>query len=343
MAAPSLFIEPCHPDDERRDAWIENAACALSPVATVRDSGIATLLDMGFQVLHGPGPAPPGQPHSPTPRAGPLLALTSATLVLGAVMLNARPGWGGPICGEMTAKGTPCGNPKASCPIDHRGVERRHGRGFRNPVRRSKHRRKLKGMRAVGKASNQNLPEGQPAQALRAAVSLDKASLLHAPSCEASHPLVDPDALAHIARVKKGFTVDPRGVGDRSRDPKSGVCVTLDNTALKWDVSSLGTAFDPQSGEPRQELLRHIGLWLQDCDVALRSGNCWIGGWHNPQTGEMELNLTTVFRAEHRNEARAFGHLQGQVAVYDLDVAAYDRNAAAIKVGSGGETPWSPP
>ena len=122
----------------------------------------------------------------------------------------------------------------------------------------------------------------------------------------------------------------------------SGVCVTFDNTALRWDTSALGAAFDP-AGKPHPELTDRIGAWLDDCQPALRGGNCWIGGWYNPANGKMELNLTAVFRSEHREAAEQFGRFQGQVAVYDLDIAAAGAGNPVAPVGSGGETDWTPP
>ena len=57
----------------------------------------------------------------------------------------------------------------------------------------------------------------------------------------------------------------------------------------------------------------------------------------------MELNLTAVFRSEHREADEQFGRFQGQVAVYDLDIAAADTGNPVAPVGSGGETDWTPP
>ena len=43
-----------------------------------------------------------------------------------------------------------------------------------------------------------------------------------------------------------------------------------------------------------------------------------IGGWHNPDDGKIEVNVTAVFPKTHRESAISFAKLNDQIAIFSI-------------------------
>lgn len=162
----------------------------------------------------------------------------------------------------------------------------------------------------------------------------------HPPSEPSSGGEITPEALAAIAfrtRNDGGFTVSPLDLDPDSDTAmaSSGICVAFDTTHMTWDVAQHGQAMD-SAGLPNPAFARRLASWAKHWEPVLETGGVWIGGWYSEGTGELEINLTFVFRPECKEQAIRFGEMQDQQAVFDLD------SKELIHTGGSGGTGWMP-
>ena len=149
-----------------------------------------------------------------------------------------------------------------------------------------------------------------------------------------------PEDLAAVAfrtRHEGGFTISPFDL-DPAIDTAmatSGICVAFDTTHMTWNEDMQGAALDSE-GRPSRAFLNRLSNWVNTWRPVLDSGNVWIGGWYAEDSGELEINLTFVFRSEHREQAIQFGEMQDQQAVFDLE------SKELILTGGSGGTAWEP-
>lgn len=364
-----VLIQSCGRGDWRYERWLRAAEVALSapPAAAERSASVEELRCLEFAVLDqlpgGPGPAPPAEPPAPGPQRGwsqnpapvgggglrGFASVTAAVWLGGTVVLamagrgsgflsGLLDGSGGEICGGPTADGGVCQNPKGSCPYNHRGNKYAQGKARQAAVaKRVTPARPLK-FKKVKRADGMIAAGIGYEGVLEGIGVLGAAGLGHTPPQppEGGGAAVTPEQLAEMIRPHRdsGFTVSPHDLTPLLDTMiKEGVCVALDTTPLRWEENSLGPAFGA-NGQANQVFREMLTEWVEYWQPALGEG-AWIGGWRNGETGALEVNLTFVFRPEHKEEAVNFAILQGQKSVYDLEHGLIDTH------GHGG-TAWEP-
>lgn len=351
---PAVLIGPCLSfDDLIFGRWSRAAAVALAspPGQAQSEDAVAALRADGFAVPLS-GEAPPSRPLGEGPGwSGPggsgsglavsLLAVTAAAAFLAAAGCFA-------LCGKPTADGGRCRNPAESCTVDHPGIRRKNKGKQRKQKGRARAAAVVVAARAeralppswkskVKQADSFNYVGSGTDGLIKTAETLDGADLTAAPPRTGSElPDVEaPDLVALLLdQDRAGFTVSPFG-WETSRErleaeAKAGICVALDTTPLHTPE---GFQAD---NEAHIEVFRdRLVEWLESMRPVLETGSVWIGGWRQPD-GTMEVNLTCVFRPEHRHKAIRFGRLQDQKAVWDLE----DEQGEGIDTHGGGGTTW---
>ena len=354
---PEVLIGPCLSfDDLIFGRWSRAAAVALAspPRQAQARNAVADLRAEGFAVsLFGEAsPSRPlgEDPDGPDRQAGrgwlPGVSMLAVTVPAAVLTLAAAGCFA--LCGKPTAAGGWCRNPAESCTVDHKG-NRRKKKGNRS----KKKGRARAAVAAVAARAETALPpswKNKVRQAnsfnyvgsgtdglIKTAETLDGADLTAAPPRTGSAlPDVEaPDLVALLLdQDKAGFTVSPFG-WETSRErleaeARAGICVALDTTPLHTPE---GFQAD---NEAHIEVFRdRLVEWLESMRPVLETGSVWIGGWRQPD-GTMEVNLTCVFRPEHRHKAIRFGRLQDQKAVWDLE----DEQGGGIDTHGGGGTTW---
>ena len=363
QAAPAVsYIEPCLPDDHRFERWVELACAAMSPRPAVRDGAAATLAEIGFVCDVGPagGGRTAAGPRRDLPGGG-----LGASMLLAAIWLASSPlAASGPsrrkrrakqagreFCGLPTATGKPCANYADTCPNKSQHRRYRYSRrGLAAAARDPGFGASLgdvEALHAVGEVhahipATLDDPGDAPTAVSAAARTLDAASLGRTPPSAAAPqaPRTAPMSQLHenilraLGEQPYGFTIDP-GNPSLKHQPSSGIPIAFDHTCLIWDQDQAGPAFDP-AGLPTQALRLHVRDWVRDFAPTIAAGRVWIGAWTDPETRCPEINLSYVFRPEHRNAARVFGGLQAQAAGYDLD------RGEDIPTYGGNDSPWVP-
>lgn len=350
---PAVLIESCLPGDPRFGRWSRAAAVALaSPSGQAQsEDAVAALRADGFAVSLF-GEAPPSRPSGEgSGWSGPggswsglavsLLAVAAAAAFLAAAGCFL-------LCGKPTADGGRCRNPAESCTVDHKGIRRKNKGKRRKKRDRARAAVAVVADRAEGalppswkskvRQANSFNPVGSGTDGLiKAAETLDDAGLTAAPPRPGSD-LPDVKVTDLVALLldqdRAGFTISPFG-WETSRErleaeARAGICVALDTTPLHTPKN-----FRPGNEDDLAGFQVELANWVQEMWPVLETGNVWIGGWRQPD-GTMEVNLTCVFRPEHRHKAIRFGRMQDQKAVWDLE----DEQGGGIDTHGGGGTTW---
>lgn len=117
-------------------------------------------------------------------------------------------------------------------------------------------------------------------------------------------------ALSGLKSPDSGFTLSTK-----LHPMRSGYAVALDGS----DRLVLGSsAF--KDGKPSKKL---VSIVRDRIDAALQAKppkgvKVAIGGWHNPDDGKIEVNVTLVFPRGKENQAIAFAKEQNQIAIFAL-------------------------
>lgn len=154
------------------------------------------------------------------------------------------------------------------------------------------------------------------------------------------------DLLAVIKRLKdpdSGFSIDPL----TRRDQKSGWAISINGKGIALPASKV---FD-RDGEVKPSGARLVTAFIVAMSDDLQSKRSSqkkvvIGGWHNPETGMVHLDITNVYpkSAISREEAIRIGKRERQISIADLDNISksiedgnWDRETVIDTGGDGGE------
>ena len=123
-----------------------------------------------------------------------------------------------------------------------------------------------------------------------------------------------------------GFTVDPR----------TGEAVTSGISVGGYAPSSVTPADDFFSGDPPAGL-KVIGDFVRQNASKFTDPAFHLGGWHDPASGNVFLDVTKIFPADQRAEALAAGAANNEISVADLDaITAGDWDHAIVSTGGTG-------
>lgn len=134
-----------------------------------------------------------------------------------------------------------------------------------------------------------------------------------------------------------GFTISPHGVTDGS-PPDGAHAVTIQGTdlPLPHDAQLL------KGGTPSPATLSIIARWLGHMAPALESGHAWVGGFLHPaddedeRAGQFEINVTILFKPEHRDEAFSCSTYWDQKSMWTFDKNHDDGGGYTTDTGGKG-------
>lgn len=116
----------------------------------------------------------------------------------------------------------------------------------------------------------------------------------------------------------RGLSVPDSGftLSTKLRPLRSGFAVALSGSDR---LVTANDAFD-STGKPSAKL---VGLVRERISAAIKSAHpagtkLALGGWHNPEDGKIEINVTVVFPKNKKAEALNFAKQQDQIALFSL-------------------------
>lgn len=131
--------------------------------------------------------------------------------------------------------------------------------------------------------------------------------------------------LKRLSVPDSGFTLSPR-----LRPMRSGFAVALKGSDK---LVSSSDGFDAE-GNPSPKL---VALVRNRISAAMgaehpKGTKVALGGWHNPDDGKIEINVTVVFPKTKEQQAIKFAQEQDQIALFALH-----RGEVVMTGGTGGE------
>jgi hypothetical protein len=147
-------------------------------------------------------------------------------------------------------------------------------------------------------------------------------------------------AVGHASDLREpdgGFTLDPHtgnsppGTGDGKGDGPYAVAVGGTHTMGPIDVSENRSMFQTNANghSPMGDL---ITAFIADNADKLSEPGMHLGGWHDPESNKVYLDVTEVFPKGSLDAAMAAGTARNQIAITDLSTFK------SIKTGGTGDT-----
>lgn len=128
-------------------------------------------------------------------------------------------------------------------------------------------------------------------------------------------------ATSSLREPDGGFTLDPKtgeppkGVGDGSGNGPYAVALGNDTTSVFGPASD--SMFEPDANGQTQAGAK-IAEFVTANASTLSQPGMYVGGWHDPDTGMMHLDVSQVVPAGMLDTATSLGSQRDQIAVTDL-------------------------
>ena len=131
-------------------------------------------------------------------------------------------------------------------------------------------------------------------------------------------------AAGHASDLREpdgGFTLDPRtgespaGTGDMKGDGPYAVATGSENASGPIPITD--SMFEPDANG-QTEMGQKIDDFIAANADKLSEPGMYLGGWHDPETGMVHLDVTEVLPKGSLDQAVALGSARNQIAITDL-------------------------
>jgi hypothetical protein len=120
-----------------------------------------------------------------------------------------------------------------------------------------------------------------------------------------------------IAENPEGFSVNPYNL----ESPKSGFMVSIDAEEIELDIPTMrGVGFGEggaQLSKNRQAITQQLGEWMQRNQKILSRDDTYLGGWIDPETGKLQMEISR--NVPDSKTAEELASAFDQKAVFDVD------------------------
>jgi hypothetical protein len=137
-------------------------------------------------------------------------------------------------------------------------------------------------------------------------------------------PLGGADVLSHVEDLRNpdgGFTLDPRtgespkGTGDgKGNGPYA---VALGGAHAAEPIQSSPSLFE-KDANGRSQMGRQLADFIKQHAKELSKPGRYIGGWHDPKSGKIYLDISEVFPRGSKDAAASAAADRNQIAMMDL-------------------------
>jgi len=134
---------------------------------------------------------------------------------------------------------------------------------------------------------------------------------------KASSTVPDKGLAKLIAENPEGFSVNPYNL----EPPKKGFMVSIDAEQIELDIPSMrGVGFGEggaQLNKNRQAVVKQLGEWMQRNQKILSREDTYLGGWIDPETGKLQMEISRNVPDYKTAEQLAYDF--DQKAIFDVD------------------------